>query len=64
VSRFGLFFVGRNRVSSHCDSLGDARAPAWPIAQEGRTMTQIQGWIVIVLIIVVIFSQWFIAGRK
>jgi hypothetical protein len=30
---------------------------------EGGDMTEVQGWIVIVLIVIAIFSQWFTAKK-
>jgi hypothetical protein len=29
-----------------------------------KRMTDIQGWIVIALLVIVVFSQWYTAGRR
>ena len=30
----------------------------------GESMTLVQGWIVIVLLIIIIFSQWFVPNQR
>jgi hypothetical protein len=44
-----------------------SRREAIPIRcrfEKGEKMTEIQGWIVITLVVIVVFSQWYLARGR
>ena len=36
---------------------------ARPVHEGGQGMTEIQGWILIAMVVIVIFSQWYVAKK-
>ena len=55
--------MGRLRIVASPLILGDlprAGAVGRATADEGQGMTEVQGWIVIALLVIIVFSQWYL----